>query len=102
MCKWEIDYDWPGAEADFKRAIELNPNDSMVRYWYALFFSAVGRFEEALAEANLARSLDPVSPVTNTYLAWIHYYAGEYDEAIELCRKTLDLEPVLHLTHTLI
>ena len=87
------DWDWPAAESRFKRAIDLNPNCAEAHYPYASYLSALGRHEEAMAEAKRALDLDPLSGITNANMAYVLYAARRYDEAIEHCRKALRIEP---------
>ena len=87
------DWDWLGAEKEFKRAIELNPNYPTARYWYALYLFGVGRQEEALREVQRAQELDPLSLVTNWHVGIFFYYARQYGREIEQLRKTLELDP---------
>ena len=87
------DWDWPAAEKRFKRAIELNPNCAEAHYPYANYLSALGRHEEAVAEAKRALDLDPLSGITNANMAYILYAARRYDEAIEDCKKALQIGP---------
>ena len=87
------DWDWAGAEAEYKRALELNPSYSMAHAWYAEYLSKMGRHQEAIAEASQARQLDPIAPSSNTILGMILYRARRYDEAIEACQKALEFDP---------
>lgn len=87
------DWDWPGAEAEYKRALMLNPSDVIAHSWYAELLSKIARYDEAVDEAGRARQLDPVSLGSNTVLGMVLYRAGRYDEAIEACRRALDLDP---------
>jgi eukaryotic-like serine/threonine-protein kinase len=87
------DWDWPGSEQEFKRAIELSPSDADAHRVYALFLSEMGRHEEALREIRTAQDLDPLSATTSLAIGWALYYARQYDRAIEQCRKVLDLDP---------
>jgi len=87
------DWDWPGAEREVKRAIELNPNYATAHQWYGLFLSAMGRHDEAIREATRAHDLDPVSLAISRGVAFRPYEARRYDQAIESARKTLELEP---------
>jgi tetratricopeptide (TPR) repeat protein len=87
------DWDWPAAERQCKRAIELNPNCAEAHYPYACYLSALGRHEEAVAEARRALDLDPLSGITNANMAHVLYAARRYDEAIEHCGKALRIEP---------
>jgi len=93
------DWNWMGAEQEFRRAIELNPNLPVARTWYAQFLSCMRRFEESLAQAEIARRLDPVSPDTSVHSAEPYLNAGRVDEAIESYRKVLELEPNYHIAH---
>jgi len=93
------DWNWMGAEQEFRRAIELNPNLPVARTWYAQFLSCMRRFEESLAQAEIARRLDPVSPDTSLHSAEPYLNAGRVDEAIESYRKALELEPTYHVAH---
>jgi serine/threonine-protein kinase len=97
--KEDYDWDWKGAEVEYKRAIELSPGDEVAHASYSNLLLEVGRFPEALAEAKIAQSLDPLSVFANDNLAAMLYYAGESDHAIEQCRKTLELDPRSHQAH---
>src|SRR5690348_14587097 len=93
------DWNWTGAEQEFRRAIELNPNLPVARTWYAQFLSSMRRFEESLAQAEIARRLDPVSPDTSVHSAEPYLNAGRVDDAIESYRKVLELEPSYYIAH---
>ena len=94
-----MDWNWMGAEQEFRRAIELNPNYPVARTWYAQFLSYMRRFEESLAQAEIARRLDPVSPDTSVHCAESYLNAGRVDEAIESYQKVLELEPNYYVAH---
>ena len=87
------DWDWAGAEREFKRAIELNPNYANAPHWYAMFLAAAGRPDEALAEIRRAKEIDPVSLIISTNEGWILFCARQYDAAIEQLQKTIELDP---------
>jgi adenylate cyclase len=91
--KFNADWDWQGAEKEFKRAIELNPNEAEGRRAYSVFLSAMGRSEEALMEIQTAQRLDPLSLITSSDVGWANYFARRYDRAIEQCQETLELDP---------
>jgi TolB-like protein/Flp pilus assembly protein TadD len=88
----DYDWDWPRAEAEFKRAIELNPGYATARQWYAEFLAAMGRFDEALIQATTARDLDPISLMANTALGEILYESRQYDRAAEQLQRVVDLD----------
>lgn len=87
------DWDWQTAGKEFRRAIELNPNYPTAHHWYAEYLAWQGRFDEALAESERARQLDPLSLIITTDHAAILYYSRQYDRAIEQLRTVLDMEP---------
>lgn len=88
-----FDWDWAGSEAEFKRALALNPGSSNAHHWYAHLLMAEGRVEEALTESKRALDLDQLSQVTNLHLGWHYIYSRQYDLAIDQLRKTLELDP---------
>jgi serine/threonine-protein kinase len=93
-------WDWAGAETEYKRAIELNPNYSAAHHWYAFFLRDMGRLTEAAVEIERAQQLDPLSLIINTNVGLIKYYhAGEYDEAIEAINKVLEMDPNFFPAH---
>ena len=87
------DFDWQAAEDGYQRAIALNPNYANAHHWYADLLSAMGRHEQAIAESQRARELDPLSPIINAWLGWRYQFARRYDQAIVEYRKALDLDP---------
>jgi len=87
------DWDWPAAEKEYKRAIELNPRYAIVHQWYGGYFQAMGNRKQAIAERKLAQELDPLSPIVNFELGLAIYYTRDYDQAIEQFHRTLELEP---------
>ncbi|MFQ5511982.1 MAG: protein kinase [Candidatus Krumholzibacteriia bacterium] len=93
MVKFHTEWDWEGAEREFKRAIELGPNDVDAHHWYAHYLMAMGRVEEALRVSRRAVDLDPLSPAMNLQLGWELYYARMYPQAIEQFNKTLGMDP---------
>jgi serine/threonine protein kinase/Tfp pilus assembly protein PilF len=87
------DWNWPEAERDFRRALELNPSYVEAHRMYSAYLSAMGRAEEALAEIRRAQELDPLSMAVQLTIGWTFYYARRYDQAVEQCGKNLELEP---------
>jgi serine/threonine-protein kinase len=88
-----LDHDWPAAEREFRRAIELDPSYPTAHHWYGGFLSGMGRHDEALQQAVTARALDPLSPIIQTWIGLRYYFAGKYDQAIAAYRKALELDP---------
>jgi TolB-like protein/DNA-binding winged helix-turn-helix (wHTH) protein len=97
--KLTYDWDWRGAEAEFRRSLDLNPGYAHGHHWYAHFLLASGRTDEALAESRRALQLDPLSSIINVHLAWHYLYTQQYDRALEQVAKTLDLNPAYALAH---
>src|SRR6266700_716451 len=87
------DWDWRGAEREFQRAIELNPNYAIAHQWYCGYLEAMGRTHEAIAEGKRALELDPLSPIITFEMGLGFFYARDYDKAIEYYQKTLELDP---------
>ncbi len=94
-----LDWDWAGAEDQYRRALDLSPSYATAHHWYALYLAALGRTQEALKEIRRAQELDPLSPIIASNVAWIHYLARQYDRAIEQARKTLELYPQFPVAH---
>ena len=92
LVQENFDWDWAGAEKEFKRAIELNPNSAEAHHWYGDFLTRLGRFDEARIELRKAQDLDPLSLLINSSLGRELYFARQYQAAIEQFRKTLDLD----------
>jgi len=93
LVRESYDWDWPGAESEFKRAIELNGNNASAHQWYGDFLTRMGRFEEARVELKKAQELDPLSLLTNTSLGRQLYFMRQYDSAIQQLAKTLEMDP---------
>ena len=90
--KFWHDWDWDAAEREFRRAIELDPDQPAAHRFFAHFLSNMGRHGEALGEARLALTLDATSPVTNARFGQFLYQAGEYEGALEQLRRALRLD----------
>jgi len=90
---FQYDWDWPEAEREYRRALELNPNYPQAHQYYADYLKAMGRFPEALEEMNRAHDLDPLSLAINTGIGHVLYLSREYDRAIDQYGKTVRLDP---------
>jgi TolB-like protein len=87
------DRDWAKAEREFRRAIDLNPNYANGHHWYAEFLSLVGRHQQAIAESERARELDPLSNIINTWVGSRYFFARQYNKAIEQYRNAVEMDP---------
>ena len=86
-------YDWAGAEKEFKRAIELNPSYVTAHLWHGYFLEALGQQSANLAEKKLGQELDPLNLAAGSGVGMAYFYLGQYDRAIEEQSKTLELNP---------
>jgi tetratricopeptide (TPR) repeat protein len=97
--KRAYEWDWAGAEREFKRAIELNPNYATAHFWYGEDLTYLGRFDEGIAEIQRAEELDPLSPIISGSVGWAFHMARQPDQAIDQLRKTLQMDPDFAMTH---
>jgi serine/threonine-protein kinase len=90
-----FNYDWAWAEADseFKRSLELNPNSRYARTFYANYLAALGRFDDALVHAEMAKRLDPQSGFAARVYALVLYYKRDYDPAERALQEAVAIEP---------
>ncbi len=95
----QYDWDWPVAERELRRAIELNPNYPTAHHFYPIQPTACGRLDESLTEIKRAQELDPLSLIIQTDLARRFYFRRQYEEASEQLRKTLDMDPNFFRAH---
>ena len=93
------EWNWQGAEREFRRAIQLDPNYSTAHQWYSIFLATAGRFDEAVKEATKAAELDPLSLIISASLGNRLNEARRYEDAANQCRKTLDMDPNFGLAH---
>ena len=100
MISFYYEWDWPKAEREFRRAIELNPNYPMGRAWYAVSLAATGRHDEALEQIRRSRELDPISLIINTEVGRVYYLTRRYDEAATEYRRVIELDPNFARAHT--
>ena len=91
--RFYADWDWEGAEAAFRRANELNPSIPMNHFHYAWLLLVLDRYDEAVAEHELAYKLDPFTPFQSALLGWAYLYGGDTERAKERARRTLELRP---------
>ena len=93
------DWDWPAAEREYKRAIDLNPNYAEAYHQYAWPLAMSGRTSEALAQLKHAQQLDPLSLFIATDMNVPFYVARQFDLSIEQSRKVIEMEPNFYLAH---
>ncbi len=98
-AKLNYDWDWPEVEREYKRAIELKPDDGTLQHYYSHYWMARGRGEESLAASLRALELEPLELPVNVHLGWHYCYAREYDRAVEQLLKTVELDPNFVTAH---
>lgn len=99
FVKLAFNWDWLGAEADFKKALELNPRYPTAHQWYASYLVQMGKFDRAREEIEQAQQLDPLSPIISSNAGLYSYFEHRYDEAIDQYKKTLEIDPGFWVAH---
>ncbi len=102
MISLQYDWNWPAAEREFRRAIEIDPNYALGRSFLAWFLAAMGRFEESYAEDQRAFELDPLSAAVNADIGWDFYMGRRYDDCVNQLVKAIDLEPNYWVSHVVL
>ncbi len=97
--QFNYNWNWKTAEDQFRRAIELNPNYATAHYWYSVLLLTTGKLKEAVAEAEKAQLLDPLSPVIGIGVIETYFFSGQYDKAIDECNRYLELDPNSIMAH---
>jgi serine/threonine-protein kinase len=87
------DWDWEGAVAAYRRAIELNPGYATAHHWYSFSLLVAGQADQALVEAHTALELDPSSLSVRRGLGWLYYYTRRYESAVYHLRRAIAMNP---------
>ncbi|MCH7986059.1 MAG: protein kinase [Acidobacteria bacterium] len=98
VFKWQLEWDWTGADADMQRALDLEPNNPAVLSEYSAYLVCMGRFEEARIQLAKARELAPLNLVIHNNIAWLSYVEREFDRAIEGYRRVVEMDPTYIMT----
>ena len=85
--KFRIDWDWPGAEKEFKRALELKPGYARAHEWYGLYLAIDAWLPEAMVEMEWARRLDPLSPSVSNGVGKNPHFQRKFEEAVRQFEK---------------
>ena len=96
------DWDWEGAEREFRRAIELNPRYASAHQWYAFLLVSQGKADAALLECLTALELDPASVSIRRAVGWSYYYAGRYDQALDHLARAIEMNPMAVESHRIL
>jgi len=97
--KYQFDFDWVGAEKEFVKAIDLNPNVASIHLAYGWYLMSIGRFTEATKEMERAQELDPHSMVINRSRGRLLYFMHQFDQAIQHFQRIIDAEPSVAVNH---
>jgi DNA-binding winged helix-turn-helix (wHTH) protein/TolB-like protein/Tfp pilus assembly protein PilF len=100
--KFTYDWDWAGAEKEFRQAIALNPLYDTAHHWYSHELMALGRQDEAMAESRRALEISPSDTVMNEHMGWTWLMMRNYDQAIQAAHKALEMDPDFVLAHRVI
>jgi tetratricopeptide (TPR) repeat protein len=92
MINLLYDWDWASAEREFRRAIELDPNNANAHHWYSHYLLPMGRNEESLAESKRALEIAPLDLILNVHLGWHYIYTRQYKLATEQLNKALEMD----------
>ncbi len=92
-------WNWNGAKEQFRKAIDLSPNEYLPHFFYSWYLSAWGKFDESIEEGKRFVELQPLSPEEYTFYGLMFYFAGKYDDAIAQSQKALDLDPNYPIAH---
>ena len=96
-------WDFSGGEAEFRKALELDPSDATAHQWFAEYLSNIGgRAQEAIDEANRAYQLDPLSPIISIAQAQAYFLDRQFDKANEICRKIIADNPAFGRAHSML
>ncbi|MBZ5622718.1 MAG: hypothetical protein LAQ69_28890 [Acidobacteriia bacterium] len=95
----DYEWNWSAAESEFQIALQLNPNYATAHHWYSQLLVVRGQHTEAIAQIELARRTDPLSPAINAYVPYIYLAARDYRRALEEARMAVQLEPYSSLAH---
>ncbi|HYL61486.1 MAG TPA: hypothetical protein VE077_02615, partial [Candidatus Methylomirabilis sp.] len=94
-----FDWDWAAADKEYQRALVLNPNYATAHQWYSLFLVRMGKFNEAIEQADIAANLDPLSQIITGNTANMRFFARRYDETAEILRKAIAAAPDSQESH---
>src|ERR1043166_1091533 len=94
-----FDWDWKSADAEYRRALELNPGYATAHHWYAWHLSLFAKNDEAIAEMKKAKNVDPLSLIINAELAELLLITHFIDQSIDQSRKTIDMDVNFSLAH---
>ena len=99
FARWHYDWDWSGADNEFRAAIQLNSNYAPAHHWYGLFLASHRRFADANQQFQIARSSDPLSLIIQTNEGWAAYFQRDFPRALAICQYVLKTDPSFGPAH---
>ena len=102
LMHWNFEFAWPEAEAEYRRAAELDPNSSLVHYWHGVCLGIQGRFAESFLALALARELDPLALHVTSVIGWMHYHSRRYAESLPYYQQVLAADGQYLMGHWLL
>lgn len=97
-----FDWDWAAAEAEYRKALDLNPNVPEAQLGYATYLASLGRVDEAISRVQQAYLFDPLAVQSRNEALWIYYFSGRMPETVAQCQKTIELEPQADLPYAML
>ena len=97
-----FDWNWPAAEVEYRRALEINSNSPEAQLGYATYLATLGRSEEAISRVQQAYLFDPLAVESRNEALWIYYFSGRMPETVEQAKKTIELEPEAGLPYAML
>jgi len=97
-----FDWDWPAAETEYHRALDINPSSPEAQLGYANYLATLGRFDEAISRVQQAYLFDPLALESRNDALWIYYFSGRMPETVAQCQKTIELEPAADLPYAML
>jgi TolB-like protein/tetratricopeptide (TPR) repeat protein len=97
-----FDWDWPAADREYRRALDINPNLPAANLGYATYLATLGRFDEAIARVRQAYRFDPLALESRNEALWIYYFSGRMPETVEQCSQMIELEPAAGLPYAIL
>jgi tetratricopeptide (TPR) repeat protein len=92
LAAWQFEFDWEGADALYRRALELDPTSALTHHWYGVLLGVTRRFGEAIAHFAQAEALDPLSLISLATRGWFTLFAGRPEEAHAIMRRVISLD----------
>jgi TolB-like protein/Tfp pilus assembly protein PilF len=97
-----FDWDWPAAETEYRRALDINPSLPEAQLGYATYLATLGHFDEALSRVQQAYLFDPLAVDSPNDALWIYYFSGRMPETVEQCKKKIELQPAAGLPYAML